>query len=87
MTIPFAGSRFVQTMDVRLATGATALIWDSVASGRVARGERWAFVSLQNEIRITTSSGGRLLERYEARPGRGGPGWCPPTIMLRHSSL
>lgn len=74
MTIPFAGSRFVQTMDVRLATGATALIWDSVASGRVARGERWAFASLQNHIRITTSSGGRLLERYEARPQPGQAG-------------
>src|SRR5512132_1948919 len=43
VTIPFAGSRFVQTMNVTLAEGATALIWDSFASGRVARGERWAF--------------------------------------------
>ena len=58
MTIPFAGSRFVQTMDVRLARGATVLIWDSVASGRVARDERWAFTSLQNHIQITTSREG-----------------------------
>lgn len=71
MTIPFAGSRFVQTMDVRLARGATVLIWDSVASGRVARDERWAFTSLHNHIQITTSSGGRLLERYEVRPQPG----------------
>ncbi len=68
VTIPFAGSRFAQTMAVTLAKGATALIWDSLASGRMAREERWAFTSLRNEIHITTASGGRLLERYEVRP-------------------
>jgi urease accessory protein len=78
VTIPFAGSRFVQTMDVRLAKGATALIWDSVASGRVARGERWAFESLWNEISITDSSGGRLLERSEIDPTRGCAGLVSP---------
>ena len=70
VTIPFAGSRFVQTIDLRLAEGATALIWDSLASGRVARGERWGFESLRNEIQMTTSSGGRLLERSEITPTR-----------------
>ncbi|ULA61072.1 MAG: Urease accessory protein UreD [Nitrospira sp.] len=69
VTIPFAGSRFVQTMTVTLAKGATALIWDSLASGRVARGERWAFTSLRNEIDLTLASGARLLERYHVRPG------------------
>ncbi|ODT45086.1 MAG: hypothetical protein ABS70_03990 [Nitrospira sp. SCN 59-13] len=68
VTIPFAGSRFVQTMAVTLAKGATALIWDSLASGRVARGERWAFTSLHNEIDLTTASGARLLERCHVRP-------------------
>ncbi|MBS0168780.1 MAG: urease accessory protein UreD [Nitrospira sp.] len=68
VTIPFAGSRFVQTMAVTLAKGATAFIWDSLASGRVARGERWAFTSLRNEIDLTTASGARLLERYHVRP-------------------
>ncbi len=68
VTIPFAGSRFVQTMAVMLGKGATAFIWDSLASGRVARGERWAFTSLRNEIDLTTASGARLLERYHVRP-------------------
>ncbi|MCC2639954.1 MAG: putative Urease accessory protein UreD [Nitrospira sp.] len=74
VTIPFAGSRFAQTIDVTLAEGATALIWDSVASGRVARGERWTFASLQSDIRITTASGDQLIERYEVMPERGGAG-------------
>lgn len=75
VTIPYAGSRFAQTMTVTLAKGATALIWDSLASGRVARGEQWAFASLRNEIHITTASGDRLLERYEVRPEQGQAGF------------
>ncbi|MGC3975507.1 MAG: urease accessory protein UreD [Nitrospira sp.] len=75
VTIPFAGSRFIQTMAVTLAQGATAFIWDSLASGRVARGERWAFTSLRNEIDLTTASGARLLERYHVIP-EGEQGGC-----------
>lgn len=75
VTIPFAGSRFVQTMVINLAKGATALIWDSLASGRVARGERWAFTALRNEIHLTTASGARLLERYHVRPEQGQAGF------------
>jgi urease accessory protein len=67
-TIPFAGSRFRQTLLATLAPGATLLLWDAVASGRIARGERWAFTDLENEIRITTASGSSLLERYVLDP-------------------
>ena len=67
-TIPFAGSRFRQTLRATLAPGATLLLWDAVASGRIARGERWAFTDLENEIRITTASGSALLERYVLDP-------------------
>ena len=74
VTIPFADSRFAQTVDLRLAKGATALIWDSLASGRMARGERWVFSCLRNEIRITTASGDQLLERFEVSPDHGQAG-------------
>ena len=67
-TIPFAGSRFRQSIHVQMAKGATVLLWDAIASGRIARGERWAFTSLENEIRITTASGTSLLERYDLAP-------------------
>lgn len=67
-TIPFAGSRFRQTLHATLAPGATILLWDAIASGRMARGERWAFATLENEIRITTASGALLLERYALDP-------------------
>lgn len=68
VTIPYAGSRFCQRIHVELGSGATLLLWDALASGRMARGERWAFASLDNEIRITTSSGRSVLERYHLNP-------------------
>ena len=52
VTIPFAGSRFRQSIQVDLAPGATVILWDAMASGRVARQERWAFASVENEICI-----------------------------------
>lgn len=67
-TIPFAGSRFRQTLRATLAPGATLLLWDAVAAGRIAREERWAFTDLENEIRITTASGRSLHERYVLVP-------------------
>jgi urease accessory protein len=75
VTIPFAGSRFRQRIHAELGSGATFLLWDAIASGRMARGERWAFASLDNEIRITTASGRSVLERYHLNPTeRGGVG-------------
>ena len=69
VTIPFAGSRFCQTLYVKVKRGATVFLWDAIAAGRIARGERWAFTSLENEIRITTASGEAVLERYHLIPG------------------
>lgn len=75
-TIPFAGSRFQQEIDVRVGPRAAVLLWDAIAAGRIARGERWAFTSLGNEIRITAASGATVLERsclgsHEAGGGLG----------------
>lgn len=69
-TIPFAGSRFRQTIHANLAPGATMVLWDALASGRMARDERWAFTDLENEIQITIASGGALAERYVLEPAK-----------------
>src|ERR1700732_1535500 len=37
--IPFAGSRFDQSMRVQLAPGASLILWDNIAPGRDASGE------------------------------------------------
>ena len=68
VTIPFAGSRFRQSIHVDLAPGATVVLWDAMASGRVARHERWAFATFENEIFIQTSRGKSLIERYCVAP-------------------
>ncbi len=67
-TIPFAGSRFRQTIDVRLAAGASLVLWDAIASGRIAHGERWKFATLENQIRITMASGASVQEHYALTP-------------------
>jgi len=69
-TIPFAGSRFRQTIDLKLAAGATLILWDAVASGRIAHGERWKFATLENHIRITTASGVAVREHYALMDGK-----------------
>jgi urease accessory protein len=74
-TIPFAGSRFSQTIDVQLDAGATLILWDAFASGRIAHGERWGFTSLKNHIRIAMPAHGAVQERYVIVPdGRRGVG-------------
>jgi urease accessory protein len=80
VTIPFAGSRFRQSIHVDLAPGATVVLWDAIASGRVAMRERWAFVSVENEIRIRTPLGGSVVERYRVVPGR-----LPESVGLAES--
>ncbi len=63
VTIPFAGSRFCQSIHVDLAQDATVVLWDAMASGRVARDERWTFASYENELVIRTASGLSAVER------------------------
>ena len=80
VTIPFAGSRFRQSIHVDLAPGATVVLWDAMASGRVAMRERWAFAAVENEIRIRTPLGGSAVERYRVVPGR-----LPESVGLAES--
>ena len=77
VTIPFAGSRFRQSIQVDLAPGATAVLWDAIASGRVAMRERWTFAAVENEICIRGLAPPSeavpvplLVERYRLAPGR-----------------
>ena len=51
-----------------MAPGATLLLWDAVASGRIAREERWAFTDLENEITHHNGIRQVSLERYVLDP-------------------
>ena len=68
--IPHPGAAFHQSVTVEMGPGSCAIISDSLAVGRLARGERWAFRELTS--RITVTSGGRLLflDRISLDPSR-----------------
>ena len=61
--IPSPGSRLRQTTEVLLAPGATFIGLDAWAVGRVARGERWRFDSLDSAFVVSDARGPLLRER------------------------
>ncbi len=64
VTIPFAKSRFEQVISIKLFPRATLFFWDALASGRIARGERWQFTHYANHITISMADGKKAIERY-----------------------
>lgn len=66
--IPFAESRFRQRLHAHLHDGAILFLWDAFCSGRVARGERWAFIQFANELCVAMPDGKKVLERYALNP-------------------
>lgn len=68
MLIPHAGARFAQETALDVEEGAELLCIESMAPGRVAMGEAFAFHSLRWTTRLTLD--GRLLamERYRLGP-------------------
>lgn len=79
--IPFAGARFRQETKITLAPGAGMFWWETVAPGRTAHGEIFAYDQL--EFALDIHAEGRLIARERARlepalrplssPGRLGP--------------
>lgn len=70
-TVCFAGARYAQTLDVRLASGASCVLLDVVTAGRSSRGERWAFDSYSSRLRISLSERALLDERWLLEPTHG----------------
>lgn len=68
VTIPFAGSRFRQQIHATLASGATLVLWDALAAGRIAKGERWMLDEYVNDIEIRAAGGTRLIDRSRLVP-------------------
>jgi urease accessory protein len=66
--IPFAGARFSQRTAIRLDEGAGLFWWEILAPGREARGEVFAYESV--ELKTDLSAGGRLIaaERVQLEP-------------------
>ncbi len=68
--IPFANSRYQQTTHIELAEDAGLFWWETLAPGRLARGESFAYTSLQLATEITVAGRPILCERFKLEPGR-----------------
>jgi urease accessory protein len=68
--IPFAGSRYRQETRIELASGAGLFCWEIVAPGRDARGELFAYDSLQLKLDVSAAGVPIAQERIKLEPGR-----------------
>ncbi len=68
--IPYAGSRHTQRTRVRLAAGAALFWWETLAPGRQASGESFAFERLRIESEVRTRSRPLLRESFLLEPAK-----------------
>src|SRR5438094_1817426 len=73
-TIPFAGAALRQRVEAEVAEGATLLLVDAFAAGRVARGETWRFALLDSTLGVRDARGWLLHDRLVLRGGAPAPG-------------
>jgi len=66
--IPFAGARYQQQTHIDLAEGAGLFWWETVAPGRIAHGELFAYDLLQLEYAITAGGKPLAIERCRLTP-------------------
>jgi urease accessory protein len=66
--IPFAGSRYHQQTTIELAEDAGLFWWETIAPGRTARGELFAYDQLHISTKITSQGRPLALERYTLEP-------------------
>ncbi len=70
-TIPFAGSAFRQAIDCRVDDGATLVLLDAFAAGRVARDELWRFRLLESALTVRDDHGLVFHDRFVLGAGEG----------------
>lgn len=66
--IPHAGSALRQSLRVGMARGSRAILLDSFAAGRVARGERWNFSVIDSRTEVTMCGKPAFLNRTKITP-------------------
>jgi urease accessory protein len=67
--IPFAGSRYQQYTRIELEQDAGLFWWETIAPGRLARDECFAYDLLQSEMTITVAGLPIAIERFKLEPG------------------
>jgi urease accessory protein len=76
--IPHAGSALRQSLRIEMARGSRAILLDSMASGRVAHGERWAFMEMDSRIEVHVCGRPAYINRIKIVPTMSRPdrlGW------------
>ncbi len=68
VVIPFAGSRFRQSMDVSIGPNAGFIGWETLAAGRIASGEEFEFALFDSECTVRSDTRPLALERYSLVP-------------------
>jgi urease accessory protein len=71
--IPHLGSALRQSLRIEMARGSRAILLDSMASGRVAHGERWSFTELDSRTEIFSFGRPAYLNRTKIIPGANRP--------------
>jgi urease accessory protein len=69
--IPSPGARLIQSIELSLAPGASAVLCDAWSVGRMARGEAWLFHLLDSGIVATDAEGLLFKERLVLHGARG----------------
>jgi urease accessory protein len=67
--IPFAGSRFRQTVFIRLSRKASLIWWERIAPGREASGEVFQYDSLASSLTLVAEGDPLAIERWTLAPG------------------
>ena len=66
--IPHQGSKFHQSLRVKMAPGSRGMFWDALAAGRVAHGEHWNFHEFDSRTEIFLCGRPVFLNRTRIRP-------------------
>ena len=66
--IPHIGSALRQSLRVEMARGSRAILLDSMASGRVAHGERWSFTEMDSRTKVNTRGKPVYINRTKIVP-------------------
>jgi urease accessory protein len=66
--IPHAGSALRQSLRIEMARASRAIIVDSMASGRVAHGERWNFTEIDSRTEVYACSRPEYISRTRIVP-------------------
>jgi urease accessory protein len=66
--IPHPGAVVHQSIRVEMAQGSRAIVYDSIAAGRIGRGERWMFRELRTETTLIRGTKPLYISRAHITP-------------------